>query len=312
MNSLNKQINNQSLAFALLVIMLPFLFFDLSSLISPTPRFVSELLNLAHIPLLLLLSYSLWPGLVRYHSTKHRALFSLIIVTIGISVGVEVAQTLIGRFASWVDLRRDLLGLALFIALCPTLFSAPSRFNRVLLPLTLFWLLIECLPFSLFLIDYYHLHTHPHVLSDFESPGQVSRWSSGKLVNTHRDGHSRALRIPLTIDRYSGSKLEHLPRNWSDAKTFYFEVFNADSTPQKLNIKVQDSLSVKEGNDYSMRFNGVQSIQPGWNSINIPIQAIREAPHHRPMQISDIHSIELFVTNRQSPGYLLVDNLRLR
>lgn len=292
--------------------MLPFLFFDLSSLISPTPRFVSELLNLAHIPLLLLLSYSLWPGLVRYHSTKHRALFSLIIVTIGISVGVEVAQTLIGRFASWVDLRRDLLGLALFIALCPTLFSAPSRFNRILLPLTLFWLLIECLPFSLFLVDYYHLHTHPHVLSDFESPGQVSRWSSGKLVNTVRDDPSRALRIPLTTDLYSGSKLEHLPRNWSDAGTFYLEVFNADSTPQQLNIKVQDSLSVKEGNDYSMRFNGVQSIQPGWNSINIPIHAIREAPHHRPMQISDIHSIELFVTNRPTPGYLLVDNLRLR
>ena len=293
---------------ALLIISVPLLFTEFSFGNTPAPRFLQEFYNLGHIPLFMLTGYWLWP---RLHGTPHNhsKLLIWLAICVAIAILIELLQNLTShRSASWLDLRRDCLGLALLLITRPRPLVFRLCVQKPFQIIVVTWLLLELIPASILLLDYTQIIRQPNLLSDFESPGQASRWNSGQVINA---GNASVLKVALTSEQYSGASLEHLPRNWSQANKLHLEVFNADQTQQTLHFKIDDQQAIEQGNSYSMRFNTTHSLQPGWNNINIPIQRIHDGPEQRKMDLTQIFSVTLFHAHRPAPGYMLLDNLRL-
>ena len=304
----------------MLILVLPLLFVDFNPDFSQTPRFIKELYNLAHVPLFLLVSFLTWRWL-------HKPVFNMetgislrfltwLSLVISAAILIEFLQSLTShRFASLLDFRRDLLGFALFIIH----FIRPIPINliwqRLAKGFTATWLIIELVPLTVFLVDYSAIVFQPNLLSDFESVGQTSRWNRGETIKPNtaakNPDHLSVLKVELGTQRYEGTSLEHFPRGWSHATNFHVEVYSADTRPQKLHFKIDDLAAIKLGNQYSMRFNSNRLIRPGWNTINIPIALIRNGPADRKIDLSQIFSVTLFFVDRQQPGYMLIDNLRL-
>ncbi|RLA12519.1 MAG: hypothetical protein DRQ52_07830 [Gammaproteobacteria bacterium] len=321
MNTLLIQTRKNLLMGLLLLILFPLLFINFNLYSTPTPRYAKELSNLAHVPLFALISYWVWYWIEHWSGrqasssvTSTRRIFILwLLVCITIALITEQLQTLTGtRYASWTDIRRDCLGLTLFLAAYPALANIGLPGRRLLATVAITWLLIELIPLGIYSRDYYAILRHPDILADFDTIGQRSRWNRGELVATSDSDGQSALKIKLGTELYSGTSLEYLPRNWNDWTTFHLEVFCADSTPQSLHFKIDDSQAITDGNSYLMRFNATEHLQSGWNSIDIPIEAIRNGPADRKMDMAQIYSVTLFFSHRTAPGFMLLDNLRLR
>ncbi|MEL0082691.1 MAG: VanZ family protein [Gammaproteobacteria bacterium] len=316
MSTLWKQPRSDRLAGLLLLVLLPLLVIDFSFYSASSPRFVAELLNLAHIPLFLLIGYWISGCLSRWADTRPITRPVRIIYWIGLSAALAVLTELLqtfteNRFLSWTDLRRDSLGLGLFLVSSSQLLRVNHARRRWLLSLTLLWLLVELIPVTRFMLDYTTIRCHPHILSNFETIGQASRWNRGELLTTEDPNRLSVLKVPLGTQRYEGTSLEHLPRDWSRWSTLHVEVFNADGSAQKLHFKFDDYLAFIQGYLYSLSFNATVSLRPGWNKIDIPLERVRNGPLERTMNMTEIFSVTLFHSRRKQPGFMLLDNLYL-
>ena len=291
---------------------MPLLFINFSPPAPPLPRFFNHLFNLAHIPLFTLITFTCWQTLSRRFQPLRTTLLFCLTLTLFLGIVIELAQSYSGRSASLSDLRLNLLGLTLFLAIGPGDLPYPSRARRLFGLTATIWLLIECRPLYLSVVDYRSLQDQPTLLSDFETHGQASRWSQGKRVLLNRDPGGFALRVPLSTDTYTGSTLEYFNRNWSPYKSLQLDIYNGDQQPQQIQIKIRDSQAVIDGDLGSMRFDSQRLLKPGWNTFSIPIQKIAQAPQTRRMDLESIHALTLFQMNRTTPGFMLIDNVRLR
>lgn len=296
----------------LLLAAVPLLFIELKLFESayPRPRSLSTVQNLAHVPLFLMASVLITQLLPL--KTIRRVVSISIRIAILVTAGaiIEALQSITGREASWLDLRLDLLGIALFFTLFQPVYRANDLLRRIITAAALCWLVLEAMPLARSLIDEQMLRTHPQLISDFETWGQHTRWSRGEPITTPAKG--RVLRVPLPPGRYAGTKAAYIPRDWSDFKTLQMEIFNPEPQPLTLVLKIEDAKSIAAGYRYDMRFNGDLYLQPGWNRVSMPLQTIRTAPRAGRLDLNEIAALSLFEIDRQSPGYLLLDNLVLR
>ncbi|HAC33303.1 MAG TPA: hypothetical protein DCF45_02165, partial [Gammaproteobacteria bacterium] len=145
---------------------------------------------------------------------------------------------------------------------------------------------------------------------DFETWGQQTRWSQGQLVVSPRRG--QVLKVPLPATRYAGTKIDHLPRDWTDYTTLELELFNPERLPLSVILKIEDTRSIAAGYRYDMRYNGELQLLPGWNQFSVPLQIIRTGPETGQLDLEQIVALSLFEIDRKRPGYLLLDNLILK
>ena len=171
--------------------------------------------------------------------------------------------------------------------------------------------MFELNPLWLSVTDYNRILRQPELLSDFETSDQTSRWSQGTRSALNSSQGEFALHIALSTDRYTGSTLEHFPRNWLPYQSLHLDLYNGDHQPQQIHIKIRDSQAVMDGDHYSMRFDTEHSLHPGWNTVIIPLQKIAQAPQQRRMDLKNIFALTLFQMNRTTPGFMLIDNVRL-
>lgn len=296
----------------LLLACLLLLSFDFSPYFNLRQRFTEELSDLGHVAVFFLIGWGVWQLINAIALSRRSKAICWIGVVIGLAGLTEYLQTFTdSRIASWTDIRRDLLGLALFLAFSPRLPPASPVQRQLTRFACIIWLAIELIPVTVFLQDYWSIRRHPNILADFESAGQASRWNHGKIIQRPESDEQSLFKVPLTTDEYSGTSLKYLPRDWSRWSTFYLEVFCADPSPQTLHLKIDDRQTMADGNEYSMRFNTTRTLLPGWNRLTIPIDEIRNGPERRPLNLADINSVSLFFARRSQPGYMLLDNLRL-
>ena len=296
----------------LLLATLPFLFIDFKPAPGsyPQPRSLSVLQDLAHIPLFLMVSALLTQilPLKKLYPLASIALQIAILVTVGAII--EALQSLSGREASWRDLRLDCLGIVLFFSLFRYALIANVPLRCISIAAALCWLLLEMTPLARALIDEQTLRSQPQLISDFETWGQQTRWSQGQLVVSPRRG--QALKVPLPATRYAGTKIDHLPRDWTDYTTLELELFNPERLPLSVILKIEDTRSIAAGYRYDMRYNGELQLLPGWNQFSVPLQIIRTGPETGQLDLEQIVALSLFEIDRKRPGYLLLDNLILK
>ncbi|MCA9216565.1 MAG: VanZ family protein [Planctomycetales bacterium] len=114
-----------------------------------------------------------------------------------------------------------------------------------------------------------------------------------------------------TNDTYPGINVRELWPDWSHATHLSFEVYSFMKDPVDLVVRVNDWVHYKRGDHYADRYNGVHSIQPGFQRITIPIAEIRDAPKTREMDMSNIGGLFFFLLNSESEVRLMLDNVQL-
>jgi len=277
------------------------------------PRSLVDLWDLGH-----LFCFALWTWL--YLEWRPRQNFwSQLLFAMGLAFAfgglTEIAQSGVGRDASWADLQKDLLGCLLII-----LFLAPSRkqlqkwFLRTLQFLVVLMVFWNFHPLVLAATDEVIAWRQFPLLAGFETPLERERWGGNSQRQIAHDiVHSgkASLRVKLNTDRYSGVSLRHFPADWTDFKLLRLQVYNPDMEPLKVYFRIHDQLHRDSGNAYRDRFNTSFTLRSGWSLLEIPLEQVATAPRGRKMEMKRIAGMILFVGKLEQPKVIYIDDVEL-
>ncbi|MDT8421555.1 MAG: hypothetical protein RQ754_14095 [Desulfuromonadales bacterium] len=281
------------------------------------PRFSQRshehLWGLGHV-----LCFAVWSALLggwRRDWSYRRLAMIVIGLTLGGGLVIELAQTMVGRYLSLVDMFNNLLGsLLALLFFCPQRRVLPPLRRHLLQGVILLLLLPSGLPLGRVLLDEYAARRALPVLADFESPGELARWSGADMsLSEDIASHGRfALKAMLTTDRYSGVGFKYFPRDWSGYRGLSFDLYNPSAEPLRVTCRIHDRLHPASGNAYSDRFNRSYLLPPGgWTTIDIDLEQVAGAPQTRPLDLGQIAGLGLFVTQQPVGKILYLDYLRL-
>jgi hypothetical protein len=174
------------------------------------------------------------------------------------------------------------------------------------------------LPVSKVIIDDSFAFRQFPLLSGFETPLEVSRWSgSAKRSRDHKifSSGSFSLRITLSTQRYSGIGLKDFPRDWSGYRSVSLRVFNPDQNPLLLHFRIHDQYHSSHenihNNGYSDRFNHSFKLVPGWNTLQVSLAKVVHAPKDRLLDLTRIAGMGVFVGKLAEPRTIYLDDVTL-
>lgn len=279
-------------------------------------RSFKRIWDLGHIFFFAILSYVLLQRWM-WISKKKPIYQFLIIISFLLLIGftVEVVQQKFSRLMEVGDLWRDLLGI-----LFGLFFFTKKRF--LIRPILLYCIrmailigiLIEFISPAIALLDERIAKKQFPILSNFETPFEYDRWEvDGKIRRTdiqYSEGYY-CLFVSLIPKKYSGLTLKYFPRDWRNYEYFQFSILNPSHNVLRLACRIHDLIHVSLGEPYHDRFNKKLKLIPGWNTINIPLSEIENAPRDRKMQLSSISNFRIFVADLDSTLYLYIDYVNL-
>jgi len=253
-----------------------------------------------------------------YWCSMHRSIYFRMVaafLTVAcIGLGIELLQLHIaGRTFSWSDVIMDLIGGATAL-----LWRAGRRLPRLQAALTaVVSIVIVCVnfvPLGRVAVDEYRSGRDFPLLAGFETSIELRRWAGDRVDLTrvtmpHVQGKYSA-RITLTTDKYSGVALNYFPGDWHGWSALAFQVFNPGQ-PLTLHYRVHDALHRGEMQTYGDRYNGRTLLTEGWNEIIIPMTDIIAGPKGRPMDVTKIRGVGVFVAQQKERRVLFLDNVRL-
>lgn len=224
-------------------------------------------------------------------------------ITALLGAATELIQIPVGRDASFIDMRNDLLGAVAFLAAFAAVDSRiqTSAWTRpVLLSIGAALLVATSrLTFEAALEQIRREAQFP-VLVDFArrfdgyymSPqwAEVERaplpapWGTGE----------QALHVRFKNGPWPGLSFNEPSPDWSRYSSLHLDITNSTNAPLRLVIRVHDRQHSQQFDD---RFNGRYDVAArGRSVVTIPLARIREAPSTRTMNMRDIAGVILFRT----------------
>ena len=88
-------------------------------------------------------------------------------------------------------------------------------------------------------------------------------------------------------------------------------LYNPEPEPLELHFRIHDQLHRLHGNAYSDRFSTSFTLASGWTKIEIPLERVVAAPRSRPMQLTRIAGLGLFVGKLERPRSFNIDEVLL-
>ena len=188
-----------------------------------SPRSVKSFWDLGHIVLFAALGSIL---LVAWSKNKKmsflRQFVAVILISLILGILIEWAQIGTQRTAEVLDVLRDLVGT--FVALsffAPANKTLPKSYLRTLQAATILLVSFAVIPFVKAVTDESLARMQFPMLSDFETPVEIGRWSGDATLSiddtTHFHGKS-SLKVALSTSKYSGTSLKYFPDNWLNFK----------------------------------------------------------------------------------------------
>lgn len=118
----------------------------------------------------------------------------------------------------------------------------------------------------------------------------------------------RVGRVVFHTKKYPSIRINEPYPDWHGYSHFQLDIFSELPTSQSMAIRIDD---IHHNNEYTDRFNKAITIAPGLNHIQIPIDAIRQAPVGREMDLNTMKAVLLFAVNPPEEFTLYVDSIRL-
>ena len=227
----------------------------------------------------------------------------------------EVLQLFVGRNFEAKDLLNDMLGTFAGL-LIPRLCSktSPSRFVLIVAVFTIVVFFSQRTLISTVVREVKLQQNFP-LLSDFETPSQLERWDYNLARLSLSESKVRngrfSMRVDLSPGEYPGITLKHLRRNWLGYQFIEFSIYLDAEYPTDFVIKVYDRQHTDSGYNNHDRFNGVLSLNPGWNDFSLSLHSIENTPAERPMNMKKIVSLSLFTVNLKQNITFYLDSLQL-
>lgn len=290
----------------ILVVLLVAPFFFIGGPDWVSPDVVRQLWNFGHVAFFAALTLLIHQYISLAH--WHRwLLLSFFILLVGIAI--ELIQGVIGRHKSWQDIFNNLTGvwLGLFWSLAPSrivwlgrlaaLIAISPAATNVLVSASYYWQLYQQMP----------------VINNFESAAEFQQlhFNAGRVqvvqsADNISDGQFSA-KVTLNPGRYAGVRISLAVGNWTPYRQLKMHFFNPDQVPQVIVLRISDKLHDRGENRVDDRFNLPLALQAGWNNIVIPLSQIEAAPKTRAMNMGEVSSMGLFVSNLQQSKILYWD-----
>ena len=262
--------------------------------------------------------FALWSYLyLQWRSDQSfiRQLVSVIVLVFLIGGAVELIQGQIGREASWIDLGNDVVGGAAGVVFFSTARKTLSfwllKWVQIFVLVLVVW---SFLPVGKVVIDDLIAREQFPLLSGFETPFEVSRWSGSARRKVVDDIHyvgTSSLQIQLTTQLYSGLGLKDFPRDWSEYRFVSLQVFNPDSEPLTLHFRIHDRYHYDHDNAYSDRFNTSFTLKTGWNHLQVPLDKVAHAPKTRLLDLTQVAGMGVFVGKIPHKRMIYLDDVKL-
>ncbi|MCH8530754.1 MAG: hypothetical protein LAT65_07875 [Saccharospirillum sp.] len=226
-----------------------------------------------------------------------------------ISVIVEFLQYGAGRERGWEDIERNLIGA--WLAMFWLIPGSAQVWTGRLIATGLF--LAQVSVVGQLALTEHRLSQSLPILSSLEKPYELQWWDGQVERSTE---HTRlgqySLRVHYSDSGYSTAVLHTLPSDWTGYQNLRFEVHNPQLTPVSLNLRIQDLEYQQRGARFNDRFNLAFVAEHGWNTIEVSLSDVLEAPETRHMQMNRIAQLEVFTTNLPQPKVIYLDHFRLR
>ncbi|MCI5210947.1 MAG: hypothetical protein D3910_19665 [Candidatus Electrothrix sp. ATG2] len=279
-------------------------------------RSFEALWNLGHV---LFFALASWLGCraFQYYRPETSTLTSriyifLLIFIVGISIeGLQ--RNIDGRHAlDLVDIFRNQLGCLIMFALIASKMRQRKRSTASLYHIIAFSLISVALyPLTKTAIDELTASHQFPLLSDFETPFEIDRWTGNALFSIHK-GISRhgqhSLKVRLLTDEYSQATLASFPENWQGADSLFFSIFSCDDNLE-LTCRIHDA---EHNNQYTDRFSRRFILKKGWNDLFIHLDDVQQAPTARLMNMKKIKQVIFFVSRQKEKHTIYIDHIYLK
>ena len=274
-------------------------------------RIVAVSRDFMHFPLFAILAAILlnfWP---RHHTAVAKA-GVVAGAAVVLALLIEVIQPLAGRSAAWLDVALGTAGSFAVAAVYLGLRSASGRAKRWLCATAGLLFLASCAPLAIVAVDrIFALRQFP-LIDSFERPAEVSRWiAEGCRLSQTPDHatHGRyALKLEVTGDggAYPGAYLADGVLDWRGYNRLSLDVFYEGDAARVLWIRMDD----RPFPTYAERVQVPVDLQPGANQISIDLEAFARTPGGRPLDLSRVQTLWLFLDHPRPGEVLYLDHFR--
>jgi len=239
-----------------------------------------------------------------------------LLITLSSGIIIELVQINFSRFPEISDIWRDGLGCA-FALICfsRSAMKISERKRYVLKILIIIFILFEFSYPVKAIIDENIARRQFPILSGFETPFETDRWEPSeriKRANAFASEGKYSAEIYLTTEKYSGISLKYFPRNWQNYNYLHFSVYNSSNQSLMITCLIHDWEYIERDRQVGDRFNKKLILQPGWNSVRIPLLEIQQGQTDRFLNLQKIYSFGFFVSNLQEPLNIYIDEIKLK
>ena len=280
-----------------------------------SPRSLQAFWDLGHIGAFSLWTYLLvtWKQVEETSPARQWATGLAFCIVAG--AGSEWLQSLTGGDASLDDFLRDVVGGLLALSwIVPSVKTISRGVRRTARVLSALFLLVACLPLAAALGDEAIARARFPVLSDFETPFELSRWEGDARfsVDSATARHGKAsLRVDMDTSLYSGVFLSYFPGNWKGYRFLVLDVLNPSPEVLEITIRIHDRRHEEGEQRYQDRSNTSHRLPAGWNEIRIGLGDVSRAPEGRTMDLGEIRGVGLFAVKLPRPRTIYLDHVRL-
>lgn len=149
------------------------------------------------------------------------------------------------------------------------------------------------------------------VLNDFEKWNDRMNmyWQGGEFTTELSDRHVTHGATSLEIERRPTENIElatvHFPKDWEGYDRMQFDIFNDSDTKSSVWIRLGDRYDARRFYIASQKYARDFLLQPGWNTVSVPLADIVAAFGHLP------HRKSLHFNFPPGGGRYYMDYLRL-
>jgi hypothetical protein len=240
---------------------------------------------------------------------------SVVLVALFLGILIEWAQAGSKRTADILDVARNVAGaLAAISFLVPANGKIPKSRFRILQTFTIFLMIWVLFPIAKAITDEILAREQFPVLSDFETPFEVDRWSGDAAISIDHEIHSQgksSLKAVLNPTLYSGVKLKYFPGNWLNYKYLHLSIFNPHKEPIKITFRIHDRLHAESKQRYDDRFNKSFLLMEGWNLIKLSLDEVVKSPKNRKLNLGQIQELGIFTMRLPIAKTIYIDNVYL-
>lgn len=227
-------------------------------------------------------------------------------ISLLIAILTELIQLFTARDSSLIDFARDLTGIVVGLGLYATLDSrlqthrwmSIKKLKAGILLLTVFLFTASMWPLASLSAAYLQHDAKFPTVADLSA-----KWTQPFLrlhnavisTDVNNDAQveteNRLTRVTFKRGSYPGFSIIETTSDWSAYSTFILTIYSKQNQPFELVLRVHDA---QHNYSYTDRFNTALTVNKGINYFRIPLEAIKNAPAGRKMDMKKIQEFTLF------------------